>query len=50
VTNIIRGTGMQLEEADYNRPTDYTMAGPGMGGVLRAIAAAGGFFPATTTV
>jgi len=42
VNNICTGTGIMTSVAQYNaRPTNYDISGPGLGSVLRSIAAYG---------
>jgi len=44
VNNICTGTGIMTSVAQYNsRPTNYNISGPGLGSVLRSIAAYGAF-------
>ena len=39
VRDVITGTGVQLNERSYDRSRDYKKSGPGLGSVLRAVAA-----------
>ena len=39
VRDVITGTAVQLNEKSYDRSRDYEKSGPGLGSVLRAVAA-----------